>query len=204
MGDQIAAMSAFAGVSASGAGGVTVSDRDGLGIATVLVRKGRADALAARVRDRFGIVLPRGPQRAAHGAIAFVGTGSETWLATGENGGNAFAASLRTELHDDAAVVDQSDGYAVLRVTGRNVRDALAKGVPIDWHPQAFRVGDVASTLVAHIGVVLWRLDDGPGGRAMFEIAVFRSLAGGLWHWLSESGAEFGLRFAGAPPAGRS
>jgi sarcosine oxidase subunit gamma len=198
MADQLVPVSAFSGFSASGAGGVVVSDRDGLGVATVLVRKGRADALAARVREKFGIALPRGPHRAANGAIAFAGTGPETWLTTAESAGNAFAASLRDAVHDDAAVVDQSDGYAVLRVTGPNARNVLAKGVPVDLHPSAFRVGDVASTLVAHIGVVLWRLDDDKGS-AVFEIAVFRSLAGALWHWLSESGAEFGLTFAGTP-----
>lgn len=195
MAEGLVSVSAFSGFNASGVGGVIVSDREGLGIATVLVRKGRDDALAARVREKFGITLPRGLQRAANGAVAFAGTGPELWLATAENGGNAFATSLRTELRDDAAIVDQSDGYAVLRVTGRNVRDALAKGVPIDLHPRAFRVGDVAATLVAHIGVVLWRLGDDKRA-AVFEIAVFRSLAGGLRHWLSESGAEFGLTIA--------
>ena len=202
MAEHLVSVSAFAGVSASGAGGVIVSDRDGLGIATILVRKGQADALATRVRDKFGIALPREPHRVSNGAIAFAGTGPETWLATAENGGNAFAASLRAELRDDAAVVNQSDGYAVLRLTGPKVRDALAKGVPVDLHPGAFRVGDVASTLVAHIGAVLWRLDDDKGS-AVFEVAVFRSLAGALWHWLSEGGAEFGLTFAGTPPARR-
>ena len=191
--------SAFGNIAVADAGrGVTVSDRDGLGVATVLVRNGQADALAARVKEAFGIDLPRGPRRAASGGVAFAGTGPEAWLAVAENGGNAFAASLKEGLGDQAAVVDQSDGYAVLRLSGPRVREALAKGVSLDLHARAFAVGDVAATIVSHIGATLWRLDDGKDGSPVFELVVFRSLAGSLWHWLSESSAEFGLTIA--PP----
>jgi sarcosine oxidase subunit gamma len=191
--------SPFGTIAAPAAGrGVIVSDRDGLGIATVLVRNGQADALAARVKDMFGIDLPHGPRRAASGSVAFAGTGPETLLATAENGANAFAASLMETLRDQAAVVDQSDGYAVLRLSGPSVREALAKGVSLDLHARAFAVGDVAATIVSHIGATLWRLDDGKDGSPVFEVVIFRSLASSFWGWLSESSAEFGLTVA--PP----
>jgi sarcosine oxidase subunit gamma len=92
-----------------------------------------------------------------------------------------------------AAIADQSDGQAVLRVSGQKVREALCKLVPIDLHPRAFGVGDVAVTVAAHIGVTLWRLPDELNGHAAFEIAVYRSLAGSFWAALSASAAEFGL-----------
>jgi sarcosine oxidase subunit gamma len=108
-------------------------------------------------------------------------------------GGNEFAASLQEEIGSLAAVSDQSDGYAVLRLTGPMLRNALAKIVPIDLHSRAFKPGDVASTVASHMGVTLWRLPDGPDGSTVVEIAVFRSLAGSFWHALSLSAAEFGL-----------
>jgi heterotetrameric sarcosine oxidase gamma subunit len=186
--------SAFTTLAPIAAGpGVIVSDRDGLGLATVLVRKGRTDALAARVKERFNIDLPHGPQRAGHDGVAFAGTGPETWLVTGETGGNALAASLRDAIGEHAAVVDQSDGYAVLRITGPKVRETLAKGVPLDLHPRAFRVGDTAVTAISHIVAILWRLEDAEDGTPVFEVAVFRSLAGSFWDWLAESSAEFGV-----------
>jgi hypothetical protein len=45
------------------------------------------------------------------------------------------------------------------------VRDVLAKGVPLDLHPRSFRTGDVASTLVAYIGVQIQQLDERPTAR---------------------------------------
>lgn len=177
----------------SGAGrGVVALDRDGLGLATVCVRQGRNAALAARVRERFGTELPRGPRRAAAGALAFAGIGPQTWLAMREEGGNAFAESLKEAIGDLASVSDQSDGYAVLRLTGPKLRETLAKMIPIDLHPRAFQPGDVVSTTASHIGATLWRLDDAAGS-PVIEIAVFRSLAADFWHALSDSAAEFGL-----------
>jgi len=53
----------------------------------------------------------------------------------------------------------------------------LAKIVSIDVLPRAFKPGDVASTVTAHMGITLWRREDGPDGSPVFEIAVFRSFA---------------------------
>lgn len=184
----------FAGLKASSSGnGVTVSPRDGLGLATVMVRKGRMDAFRQRVREVYGIDLQVGARRNVAGAVAFIGTGPTTWLAISDVGGNAFAASLKHALGELASIADQSDGYAVLRLSGPHGRDALAKGFAIDLHDKTFGNGDVAATIVSHIGVTIWRLDDAADGSPTFEIAVFRSLAGSFWHWLSDSAAEFGM-----------
>lgn len=186
--------SAFAGLAPQAAGpGVRATDRDGLGLAVVLARKGQSAALAARVTERFGLDLPQGPRRAAHGDIAFIGTGPDAWLVTREAAGNALAPALEAELLGLASVIDQTDGYAVLRLTGPKLRATLAKGVTLDLDPRVFRVGDAAVTVVSHIGVTLWRLDDAPDGAPVFEATVFRSLARDFWHWLSDSSGEFGL-----------
>ena len=174
-------------------GGVIATDRDGLGLATVAVRKSQSPALTQRVNERFGLLLPAGPRRAAAAGVAFAGTGPGVWLATQEKGGNEFAAALEEEIGAMAAVTDQSDGYAVLRLAGPKVRDALAKIIPLDVHPAVFRPGDVASTTASHMGITLWRLEDAAEGSPVFEVAVFRSLAGSFWHALSLSAAEFGL-----------
>lgn len=179
--------------------GVIVCDRDGLGLATVLVRKAQHETLAQRVQEHFRLELPQGPHRAAAGDLALAGTGPGSWLATCEHGGNAFAIHLREKIGDLASVSDQSDGYAVLRVSGPRIRDTLSKMVPVDVHPRVFRIGNVAATVAAHIGATLWRLDDSKDGSPVFEIAVFRSLAASFWHALSESAAEFGMVMAAGP-----
>jgi heterotetrameric sarcosine oxidase gamma subunit len=173
--------------------GVIVTDRDGLGLATVLARNGQIGALSQRVREQFGIELPHGPRREAAGQFAMAGTGPAAWLATCEGSGSRFADSLREAIGDLASISDQSSGYAVLQMTGPKLRATLAKIMSIDLHPRAFKVGDVASTAAAHMGATLWRLDDGPQSSPVFEISIFRSFAADFWHVLTDSAAEFGF-----------
>jgi len=173
--------------------GVIAQDRDGLGLATIILRRGQLEALARRIGELYDIELPRGRGRASAREVALLGLGPDSWLASNEIDGNDFAVSLRAALGPIASVSDQSDGYAVLRLSGSRVRETLAKLIPIDLHPRAFRAGDAASTVASHIGVTLWRLDDVPDGSSVFEIAMFRSLAVDFWHALAESAAEFGM-----------
>src|SRR4030095_9260063 len=91
-----------------------------------------------------------------------------------------------------AAVTDQSDARLVLRLSGASVREVLRKGVPVDLHPKAFRPGDVANTIVAHIGVQIDMLDAAP----TFQVATPRSTVGSFWSWLTVSAAEFGYEVA--------
>lgn len=173
--------------------GVIAGDRDGLGLATILVRKGKSIALAQRMREHFGIELPPGPRRATAGGLALAGTGPGAWLATFEQGGNTFVVHLREKIGDLASVSDQSDGYAVLRLAGPKVRETLCKLIPIDVHPRAFKVDDVVVSVAAHIAATLWRVEDQVDDSPAFEIAVLRSFVTSFWQALSESAAEFGF-----------
>jgi methylglutamate dehydrogenase subunit D len=182
-------------LAAAGSGrGVIVTDRSGIALASVQARRGQAQALRARVREAFGIDLPNSPGTATSGPTTFVGAGPETWWAMGDLG------ALRQALGNLAAVVDQSDAYAIVRVTGPSVRGALAKLVLIDLHPDAFRPGDAASTVAAHAGLTLWRVEDSQDG-AVFELACYRSFAVDMWHAFVSAGPEFGLTSEPQPKA---
>ncbi len=160
---ELTSRAAFADLPVTAPGsGVVVHERDGLGVASVLARRGQQDAFMKQVRERFGIELSSGPRRSAAGDCAFIATGPGAWFATVERAGQGFVTSLADALGESAAIADQSDGQAVLRVSGPKAREALCKLVPIDLHPRIFRSGDVAVTVAAHIGATLWRLDDDP------------------------------------------
>jgi methylglutamate dehydrogenase subunit D len=199
-GEALIARVPFADVEvASGVGrGLIVVHRDGLGLATVIAKRGQCRALVQLVRERYGIELPCGNIRKAARRLAFAGLGPETWLATSEVACNEFSASLREEIGSLASISDQSDGYAMLRLTGAKVRDTLAKLIPIDVHPRVFKPGDVATTVTSHIGITIWRLEDAIDGSPTFEVAVFRSFARSFWHALAESTKEFGLIINGS------
>jgi heterotetrameric sarcosine oxidase gamma subunit len=173
--------------------GVRVADRDGVGVATLIERKSAEGALSRRIDEVFGIELPRGPRRAFARDVAFAGIGPGTWLAIREGAGNAFARSLKDAIGNLASVSDQTDGYGVLRLCGPKLRDTLCKLIPIDVHPQSFKIGDVVVTCAAHVGVTLWRLDDQPDGSLVIDIAVPRSMATSLWGAFVASAIEFGV-----------
>jgi len=179
---------------ANGEPGVSLSERADLALAAVMVRKGAGEALTRRVRAAFGLDLPTTSRRAARGSLAFVWAGPGHWLAVTEGGdGGSFEMLLRHDLSNLASISDQSDGRAVVRITGARAGDALAKGVPVDLNPRVFTAGDAAVTTVGHIGVHLWQLDDAP----TYEFAVFRSYAAAFWRWLIDSAAEFGAAVKG-------
>lgn len=70
-----------------------------------------------------------------------------------------------------AAVTDQSDAFAGLRLTGPDAARGLARLVPIDLHPAAFPPGAAARTALGHMMAILVAIPDG------YEIFVMRSFA---------------------------
>jgi len=172
-----------------GGPGVVMAERIGIGLATLAVRKGKAAALDGMVQAVYGAALPDSALLAAGPHAAFIGTGPGQWLAVSEHlAHGALAADLAAKLAGLASVSDQSDGRAVIRIAGPRARDVLAKGLPIDLHPSVFRPTTAATGSIALMGVTLWQVDDMP----TYDVAVFRSLAGSFWTWLTASAAEFG------------
>ena len=169
--------------------GLTVVEPPDIALANVIAKRGKRFMLVNAVNTAFGVALPDGPRRATKGAVTFAGTGPDQWLASAEGSEAAgFAAKLRGRVGPFAAVSDQSDARLVLHLSGPRVRDVLAKGVPVDLHPKAFKPGDVANTVIAYVGVQIDMLDDAP----IYQLTAPRSMAGTLWSWLAASAAEFG------------
>ena len=88
-----------------------------------------------------------------------------------------------------ASVSDQSHGRVVIRVAGAKARDVLAKGTPVDLHPDAFPVGTSAMTQMAHVGVHLTRVAEDA-----YDLSVFRGFAESFWEWITEQAEEFGYQ----------
>jgi methylglutamate dehydrogenase subunit D len=174
--------------------GVNVTARERLGVASIVARRTAEAALSALVRERYGLDLPMVP-RAAHSAShTVVWAGPGQWLLITERKEDFSALSSL------AAVSEQSDARAALRLTGPNVRDMLAKGCMIDLHPAAFPPGAAAMTSIAHIGVHLWRVDEpSRDGDAAFDILVARSMAASFWSWAKASAAEYGFKVTISP-----
>jgi len=169
--------------------GLVVEERTDLAFASVTAKRGKRFALVNAVNTAFGVALPDGPRRATRGSVTFAGTGPDQWIASAEGADAAgFAAKVRARIGPFAAVSDQSDARLVLRVSGPRARDVLAKGVPVDLHPKAFKPGDVACTVIGYVNTQIDMLDDAP----TYQLAAPRSMAGSFWSWLTASAVEFG------------
>lgn len=178
---------------ASGVAGVSVRERAGIAIASIAARAGKSAELIAKIKARTGLDLPTTPRIVPAGHLSFSWSAPGQWFAIAEGeDGTAFADDLARDLAGLAAVTDQSDGRVVLRVAGSNARDMLAKGCMLDLHRDVFKVGDTAITSMALLTVQITRLAD-DAGVSVFDLAVMRSFAASLWHWVEISAAEYGL-----------
>lgn len=81
-----------------------------------------------------------------------------------------------------AAIVDQSDAWYAVALSGASAEDVLARLVPLDIRQPSFPVGATARTQLQHMNVSLTRLDQN-----RFMILAFRSLAGTLVHDLKRA-----------------
>jgi len=198
---SLAARSALSDIAVPGhygradATGLVIEERTDFAFASVTAKRGKHFALINAINTAFGVVLPDEPRRVSRGYVTFAGVGPDQWIASAGGADAAgFAAKVRARIGPFAAVSDQSDARLVLRVSGPRARDALAKGVPVDLHPKAFKPGDVACTVVGYINTQMDMLDDVP----TYQLAAPRSMAGSFWSWLTASAAEFGYDVRGS------
>ena len=176
-------------IGATGKPGVIASTLDGMGFATVIA-PGSAD-LEGATKRLIDLGLPRTPSAVWSRTHGLIWAGPDQWLLVARH--RAGFSGLLASLSADAAISDQSHARAALRVSGARAREVLAKGSIVDLHPSVIPVGTTALTSFAHIGVQLWRTEDGPEG-VVFEILAARSMAGSFWSWFAASVAEFGCR----------
>jgi heterotetrameric sarcosine oxidase gamma subunit len=175
-----------------GPAGLRICERGQLALVNVLARKGQAAALAALVKNAYGIELPTTPRMVGGPmpdgrSLSFIWAGPDQWLGYAEAAPD-LEGELVMALCRRAMIADQSDGRCVIRISGPKAREVLAKGFALDLDSRVFRPGDVALTMAAHMNVQLWQLDETPS----YEIAMFRSLAGSFWSWFAASAGEFG------------
>lgn len=150
-------------------GSCTLTEED-LGRLTIMAPfRGRDAALSDRLKAAHGMALPgpnRATGRAGNRAIWF---GRRQVLLAGPEPAPGLA--------DHAALVDQSDAWAVVRLQGPQASDVLARLVPVDLRSRHFKPGHTARTDLMHMNASITRVAD-----AAFLIMVFRSMAATLVH----------------------
>ena len=87
-------------------------------------------------------------------------------------------------------VVDMSDARSRFRLLGDGAREVIAKGAPVDMHPEAFRPGMFRRTRIGQVAAAFHQVSESPEG---FEIMCFRSFARYMRDWLHAAAREESL-----------
>lgn len=167
-----------------------VSEARDIAIVAIMARKHQTANCLRAIDRACGVACEPGKaaQRDPH---VLVGTGPGAWLLLGEAPAQDWLTEVSKAVGSTGSVFDQSSGYAVLRIEGADAAQLLQKGMFIDLHDATFPVGSAASSLIAHVAVTVWR-----SGDAKFQLAVPRSYAASIWHWLTSAAAAEGLMLA--------
>lgn len=176
------------GASGHGTPGVTLSIRHPAEIVTVIARKGKNRAVSTALKKHYGLACPKPGEHSTVNGVSLQWCGQDQWYAVAdEAGGMDLYNALSNRLKASASVSDQSHGRVIIRISGPKARNVLAKGTPVDLHPDAFGPGRCGVSQIAHIGVHI--AQTGPDD---FELSLFRGFAESFWDWLTEMAGEFG------------
>ena len=145
-------------------GNVTLTEAVPAFITSIMPRAGKKKACSDALKAAHGVALPAAGRSSGKEGARLVWTGRDQYCLMGDAPADASVSAL-------AALTDQSDGWAVLRLEGENAGEIMARLCPIDLRDSQFKRGHTARTEVAHMMAVLTRLPNG------YEIMVMRSFA---------------------------
>jgi methylglutamate dehydrogenase subunit D len=143
---------------------------------------------AASLPARIGIVAEAGPRRIFR-------TGPEQfWILAPAT--DALAARLQEVVTPAmGALTPLSHSRSRIFIEGAEAGEVLAKGIPLDFHPAVFSVGQFALTGLHHTPVLVHR-----SGEVRYEIYAMRTFALSVWEWLTDAALPIGFEIE-APAA---
>ena len=172
--DKLVAKSPCEGLLPLAVGAATLSEEEPGSIHSVSPFKGKRKIVSDALKAAHGMVYPSANRATGKGGARAVWFGPAHAMLMGPTPDAA--------LSQNAAIVDQSDAWAVVRLQGDGVEDVLARLVPVDLSGAQFKRGHTARTLLFHMSASITRV-----GENVFQIMVFRSMAETLVHDLKRA-----------------
>jgi sarcosine oxidase subunit gamma len=96
--------------------------------------------------------------------------------------GHDAESRLSSQLNAPAYYTDQSDTWAMIRISGNRSRDVLERICPINLSPEVFSVGSVSRTIMEHIGTIIFR-----DGDDSYVLLTMRSFGRSMLHAIEVS-----------------
>ncbi len=164
-------------------GGVTLTEVVPEAITSIMPYDGQEKPASDLLKSLCGMGLPKPGRSTGRGGARVVWTGAGQAMVLGP--------PVDAGLGRHAALSDQSDAWAVLRLEGAGVAEVLARLTPLDLNPGVFKRGHAARSLLGHMSAGITRV-----GADAFEIMVFRSMAKTAVHELEEAMKSVAARVA--------
>lgn len=133
----------------------------------------------------LGVELPVTPCRfETASGMAALWLSPGRWLIRTKGGAVAALEAALGPIAPDFPLlaVDVSHQYVVFSLTGLGARALLAKGCSLDLHPDKFRAGHCARSLLGELPLLIQQTDDTPG----YDLIVDQSLARFALWWFAE------------------
>ncbi|XDA96903.1 sarcosine oxidase subunit gamma family protein [Sulfitobacter sp. LCG007] len=143
--------------------------------------RGKTAQLSKALKSAHGFPWPEPGTSSERSGRRVIWFGRETALLSG--------IEPDPKLARHAALVDQSDAWAAVELSGAGAEAVLARLVPLDLRIAQFGPGRTARSLVGHMNASITRTAENA-----FLIIVFRSMAATLIHELSEAMARVHAR----------
>ncbi len=159
----------------------------------------RADPHEAveRLRVALGLGLPFDASTSStNGETSFLWMGPDEWMlltAPGEaEARSREALDVLAGTHHQ--LVEVSDYYTVVEVTGARARELLMKLTTLDLHWRAFRSGMVTGAVFGRANAMIWQVaDDAAEDGPAFRLFIRWSMADYLWCLIADAGREWGV-----------
>jgi sarcosine oxidase subunit gamma len=164
---DLIAKSPFAGRAPLTLAQATLTGADLGQITSVAPFRGR-EKLLAKALKALGLAFPAPGRISAHGTARLVWTARDQAFLIG---------AAPAGLDGLAALTDQSDGWAALRLTGPGGEAVLARLYPLELRAAVFPPGRVARAPFGHMSSIVIRTTP-----QQVELLVFRSMARTAWH----------------------
>ena len=145
------------------------------------------------VKKVLGLSLPDTPNTAtSHRRNTTLWLGPDEWLVVVPDGreGRVLASLEKALAGVHFAASDVTSARVVMRLSGVDAGNVIAKGCSLDLHPRVFSAGQCAQSSLARCHMLLHQIDNVP----TFDIYIHRSFAAYAWAWLEDASMEYRCR----------
>jgi sarcosine oxidase subunit gamma len=174
-------------------GAIELSERKFIG---KIILRGDAAKVAPLLEGISLPALPLAPCTSAMtGEATVLWLGPSEWmLLTPENGERALIARIEEAVRNvHHQLVDLTDYYTIIHVSGERAREALMKLTTLDLHLRQFPAGAVKGSVLGRVNAILHSPPSLGGEPSGFDLIIRWSQADYLWCLLCSAGREYGL-----------